>query len=104
MAHRRHPKAALSELPDSSGPQNGLAKRNSVAIAGSGAVVLAVLAMVTPMWLGVGDSHISFAGWFAMVLGVLVTLALGIGLMALVFISNRRAYDELGQGGDYPTK
>ena len=29
-----------------------------------------------------------------MVLGVLVTLALGIGLMALVFISSRRGYDE----------
>jgi uncharacterized Tic20 family protein len=102
MTHRRHRKAALSELRDSSRPQNGLANRNSVAIAGSGAVVLAVLAMVTPMWLGVGDSHISFAGWFAMLLGVLVTLALGIGLMALVFISNRR--DDLGQRDDYPTK
>jgi hypothetical protein len=28
------------------------------------------------------------------VLGGLVTLALGIGLMALVFISSRRGYDE----------
>jgi hypothetical protein len=32
------------------------------------------------------------------VLGVVVTLALGIGLMALVFISNRRGYDEPGGG------
>ena len=30
-------------------------------------------------------------------LGVLITLALGIGLMALVFISNRRGYDEIGR-------
>ena len=29
-----------------------------------------------------------------MVLGVLVALAVGIGLMALVFISSRRGYDE----------
>ena len=29
-----------------------------------------------------------------LVLGVLATLALGIGLMALVFISNRRGYDD----------
>jgi len=28
------------------------------------------------------------------VLGATVTLALGIGLMALVFISNRRGYDD----------
>jgi hypothetical protein len=30
--------------------------------------------------------------------GVIITLALGIGLMALVFISSRRGYDELGRG------
>jgi hypothetical protein len=30
-------------------------------------------------------------------LGVVVTLALGIGLMVLVFISNRRGYDEIGR-------
>jgi hypothetical protein len=41
----------------------------------------------------------SAAGWFALVLGVLVTLALGIGLMALVFISHRRGYDEGGHHG-----
>jgi hypothetical protein len=27
--------------------------------------------------------------------GVVVTLALGVGLMALVFISNQRGYDEI---------
>jgi hypothetical protein len=104
MAHRPHPQTALSELQDPSRPQKGLATRNSAAIAGAGSVVLVVLAMVTPTWLGIGESHISFAGWFAMVVGVLVTLALGIGLMALVFISNRRGYDELGRRDDYPTK
>jgi hypothetical protein len=30
---------------------------------------------------------------------VLATLALGIGLMALVFISSRRGFDEPGGGG-----
>jgi hypothetical protein len=30
-------------------------------------------------------------------LGVVITLALGIGLMALVFISSRRGYDEIGR-------
>ena len=34
------------------------------------------------------------AGWVALVLGVVVTLALGVGLMALVFISSRRGFDE----------
>jgi hypothetical protein len=36
----------------------------------------------------------STAGWVAMALGIVATLALGVGLMALVFISNRRGYDE----------
>jgi len=34
------------------------------------------------------------------VLGVLATLALGIGLMTLVFISNRRGYDEPPREGE----
>src|SRR5580765_908211 len=93
MIHHRHSQAALSELRDATHPQNGSTTRNSVAVVGAGAVVLAVLVVVTPMWLGT-SSHVSSAGWFAMALGVLVTLALGIGLMALVFISNRRGYDE----------
>jgi hypothetical protein len=49
------------------------------------------------LWTGIGDSEISGAGWLAMGLGVIVTLALGVGLMALVFISNRRGYDEVGR-------
>ena len=58
------------------------------------AVVVAVLAAVAGLWAEVGDVEISAAGWVAMALGVLVALALGIGLMALVFISSRRGYDE----------
>jgi len=46
------------------------------------------------MWVAIGDAEISTGGWVAMALGVLVTFALGSGLMALVFISNRRGYDE----------
>lgn len=36
----------------------------------------------------------SLAGWLAMGFGVLVTLALGVGLMTLVFVSSRGGYDE----------
>lgn len=45
-------------------------------------------------WRALGASEISVAGWIAMALGVLFSLALGIGLMALVFFSNRRGYDD----------
>jgi hypothetical protein len=46
------------------------------------------------MWAAIGDVDISAGGWVAMAFGVLVALALGFGLMALVFISSRRGYDE----------
>ena len=41
-----------------------------------------------------GKSQLSAAGWFALlVLGVVVTIALGAGLMALVFYSARHDMD-----------
>jgi hypothetical protein len=68
-----------------------------VAAAFAGAVVLVIGFFIAVQWTGIGDSEISGAGWLAMGLGVVVTLALGIGLMALVFVSNRRGYDEIGR-------
>jgi hypothetical protein len=68
-----------------------------VAAAIAGAVVLVIGIFIAAQWTGIGDSEISGAGWLAMGLGVVITLALGIGLMALVFISNRRGYDEIGR-------
>ena len=61
------------------------------------AVVLIIGIVIAAEWTGIGDSDISGTGWVAMGLGVIVTLALGVGLMALVFISNRRGYDEIGR-------
>jgi len=61
------------------------------------AVVLIIGIVIAAEWTGIGDSDISGAGWLAMGLGVIVTLALGVGLMALVFVSNRRGYDEIGR-------
>jgi hypothetical protein len=59
------------------------------------AVVAAVVVVVSNLWASVGDTRISTVGWLAMAFGILATLGLGIGLMTLVFISNRRGYDEL---------
>ena len=61
------------------------------------AAVLVIAVVIGEFWSGTGDSEISEAGWFAMGLGIFVTLVLGIGLMSLVFFSNRRGYDETGQ-------
>jgi hypothetical protein len=70
--------------------------RSWIAVAIAATVVIAVIAAVAGLWADVGDAEISAAGWVALGVGVLVALALGIGLMALVFISSRRGYDEPG--------
>jgi hypothetical protein len=54
----------------------------------------AVVAIVASLWAQLGDVEMSASGWIALVLGVVVALALGMGLMALVFISSRRGYDD----------
>ena len=58
------------------------------------AAVIAVVVVIAKFWYSIGDTNISLAGWLAIVFGVVATLALGIGLMSLVFISSRRGYDE----------
>ena len=70
---------------------------NWVAAVIAAVVVLIIGIVIAAEWTGIGDSDISGTGWVAMGLGVIVTLALGVGLMALVFISNRRGYDEIGR-------
>jgi hypothetical protein len=65
-----------------------------IALAAAVVVVLAVGTESAGVWRALGASEISLAGWLAMGLGVLFSLALGIGLMALVFFSNRRGYDD----------
>jgi hypothetical protein len=68
-----------------------------IAVALAITVVAAVVVVIAQFWSGFGDSEISFAGWLAMGLGILVTLALGIGLMSLVFFSSRSGYDETSE-------
>ena len=65
-----------------------------IAVAIAVAAVIAVVAIIAKFWNSIGDSDISPAGWLAIAFGVVATLALGIGLMSLVFISSRRGYDE----------
>jgi hypothetical protein len=80
-----------------SGKPNSSSPLNWVAAAVAGGVVLAVGLLIAAVWTGIGDSEISVAGWLAMGLGIVITLALGIGLMSLVFLSSRRGYDEIGR-------
>jgi formate hydrogenlyase subunit 3/multisubunit Na+/H+ antiporter MnhD subunit len=61
------------------------------------AFLCAAIAFMVVGW-GPGEGErgqeMSTAGYVAMVLGIIVTLALGTGLMALVFYSNREGHDQ----------
>ena len=46
------------------------------------------------VWRELGDVEISMHGYLALAGGVAVTLALGVGLMWLVYYSHRRGYDD----------
>ena len=83
--------------PDDRGMKPGRA--TWIAVAAAIAVVVLLIVVVARFWTGLGDSGMSEGGWVALVLGALATLALGVGLMALVFISNKRGYDDPGSDG-----
>jgi hypothetical protein len=83
-----------------------MTKQSSSKPAGSrsaliGAIVAVVVLLAVGVFLavalsGIGEVEMSAAGWGAMLMGIVLTLGLGFGLMSLVFISNRRGYDERG--------
>jgi TRAP-type C4-dicarboxylate transport system permease small subunit len=64
-------------------------------------VVLLVLAVWAgwDLLAGLVGGEMSPAGWAAAILGTIFTIALGAGLMALVFYSARRGYDERAASG-----
>jgi hypothetical protein len=64
------------------------------------AAIVAVAIVIGRFWNTMGAADISLAGWLAMVFGIVATLALGIGLMALMFFSSRHGYDDVaGEDG-----
>jgi hypothetical protein len=61
-----------------------------------GGLVLALIGIVWWDWsiFGTIGFDMPAVGWIALILGSLATIALGAGLMFLVFWSNRRGYDD----------
>lgn len=61
-------------------------------------VLLGLLALSAALgywvWIELGDVEMSHHGWIALTLGTVFTFLVGAGLMALVFFSHRRGYDE----------
>lgn len=58
-----------------------------------GLLLLAIVFMVVGWDVPEGGTPMSTNGWIAMIVGIVATLALGGGLMFLVFYSNRRGHD-----------
>jgi hypothetical protein len=55
---------------------------------------LASLWYAVKVWTSMSGVHMSGWGWTFLILGVVVTVALGAGLMALVFYSSRHDMDQ----------
>jgi hypothetical protein len=52
------------------------------------------------LWMALEEADLPVSIYIAMAGGILFSLAVGIGLMALVFYSNRAGYDERAARGD----
>ena len=66
-------------------------------------VLLGAVAVALWMWNELGDVQISTPGLIALGLGAALSFLLGAGLMALMFFSSRRGYDERAHDAD-PTR
>jgi hypothetical protein len=65
------------------------------------ALLAASLYYAYGLWVAVDAPDMPAGLYVAMVLGVLFSIVVGSGLMALVFYSSRRGYDERASGGDH---
>lgn len=74
-------------------------KSDKLGVAGWIAIVVmmgflaAAIAYAVQVWTAMAGVTMSGWGWLFMILGVIVTTALGAGLMALVFYSSRNDMD-----------
>jgi hypothetical protein len=73
------------------------------ALVSAGLLIVAALVFIGfYAWFSFGGTAMTPSGYIALVLGSIGTIALAVGLMSLVFFSNRYGYDEEVGGGDLP--
>ena len=58
------------------------------------AMLVAVVFLAVSGWSSAAGTDVPTAGYLALAFGVIVSLVVGVGLMALVFYSSRAGYDE----------
>jgi hypothetical protein len=70
-----------------------------VAVLVLGGLLVLALTFLVQAWTRI-EARMSVHGWIALSLGIAVSLAVGVGLMALVFFSARRGYDDAANRED----
>jgi uncharacterized membrane protein YidH (DUF202 family) len=58
------------------------------------AIMAAALWYAASAWTAVSGPPMPTVGYVAMILGIVISLVIGCGLMALLFYSSRHGYDE----------
>jgi hypothetical protein len=74
-------------------PSTGLGPAGWIAIAALAGLLIAAILYAIHTWGLLSGFDMPLAGWVFMILGVIVTFAVGAGLMALVFYSSRKGRD-----------
>lgn len=70
------------------------AMRTFALIAALGGLLIAAVWFAVYSWNAIEGPPIPFEGYVTMTFGVIFSLVVGIGLMALLFYSSRHGYDE----------
>jgi hypothetical protein len=60
------------------------------------AILVAAGWLAAHTWIATADSPMPVSAYVAMALGIIFSLVVGCGLMALLFYSNRHGYDDIG--------
>jgi hypothetical protein len=81
------------EAPPENNEKSGLSPAGWIAILVLLGLFGVSLWYAIQVWTAMAGVHMSGWGWSFLVLGVVVTIGLGGGLMALVFYSSRHDYD-----------
>jgi hypothetical protein len=66
------------------------------------AMTAAALWWAADVWMSIEGPPMPAAGWAALVGGVVVSLIVGCGLMALLFYSHRHGYDDIDDRSGRP--
>lgn len=76
--------------------------KTTLLVIGLTLALLAAGGVALHLWLDMEGVSLGLHGWLALGLGVALSIALGVGLMTLVFLSARRGYDDIGSQAPDP--